>query len=253
MTAAAEGPAAGSGVTVAVEVVGAVGPAVGAKTSALVMRPPAPVPALVVRSIPRSRGSLRTIGDSKFERGPRSGIEAAGSACAAACCGGAAAAGSPACGGGEAGAGAATGAAAPGDDAPLPVAPEPSSISITAVPTGTVVPSATKSFVTVPATGEGTSVSTLSVEISNSGSSALTWSPSFFSHFKIVPSTIVSPSCGIWIDVTTTSSPGGQTIDGRLDVGDLRQERVLERRRERHRVVRRRQPHHGRIEVLERL
>jgi hypothetical protein len=56
-------------------------------------------------------------------------------------------------------------------------------------------------FVTVPATGDGTSVSTLSVEISNSGSSRATLSPSFFSHFRIVPSTIVSPSCGIWIDV----------------------------------------------------
>src|SRR5437868_6649017 len=122
-------------------------------------------------------------------------------------------------------AGASAAAALPaGADEPFPPAPEPSSISITAVPTGTVAPSATNSLVTVPATGEGTSVSTLSVEISNSGSSALTWSPSFFSHFKIVPSTIVSPSCGIWIDVTTTSSPGGQTIDGRLDVGDLRQE-----------------------------
>ena len=28
--------------------------------------------------------------------------------------------------------------------------------------------------------------------------------PSRFSHFKIVPSTIVSPSCGIWIDVTSS-------------------------------------------------
>src|SRR3954451_17752191 len=136
---------------------------------------------------------------------------------------------------------------------PLPPAPEPSSISITAVPTGTVSPSATNNFVTVPATGDGTSVSTLSVEISNSGSSAFTRSPSLLSHFRIVPSTIVSPSCGIWIDVTTASSPGGQTVDRGLDVGNLRQERVLERGRERHGMVGGREPHHRGIEVLERL
>jgi hypothetical protein len=112
---------------------------------------------------------------------------------------------------------------------PLP-AEVPSSISITAVPTGTVAPSSTRSFVTVPATGDGTSVSTLSVEISNSGSSRSTCSPSFLSHFKIVPSTMVSPSCGIWIDVTTPSSPGREAVDGGLDIGHLRQERVLERR-----------------------
>jgi hypothetical protein len=108
--------------------------------------------------------------------------------------------------------------------------PEPASseISISAVPTGTVAPSSTRIFVTVPATGEGTSVSTLSVEISNNGSSRATESPSRFSHFKIVPSTIVSPSCGIWIDVTSSSSPAGQPVDGRLDVGDLWQERVLQ-------------------------
>ena len=74
---------------------------------------------------------------------------------------------------------------------------------------------------TVPATGDGTSVSTLSVEISKSGSSRSTASPSAFSHFRIVPSTIVSPSCGIWIDVigllprAARGSPSGQLLDGR--------------------------------------
>jgi hypothetical protein len=51
--------------------------------------------------------------------------------------------------------------------------------------------------VSVPAAGDGTSVSTLSVEISNSGSSWATSSPSCFSHFRIVPSMTVSPSWGI--------------------------------------------------------
>src|SRR4051794_23546586 len=291
ITATAAGPADGNGATVAGEAAGA---AVAARTSAYVIRPPSPVPATVARSIPRSRASLRTIGDKMLERGPRSGIGADGDAavaCAGTCCacgagwggwgGGAACVGggggsaggagpaarpSPAAGrawggGGPASGGAAVPAAAFssaagaawGADAPLPLAPEPSSISITAVPTGTVAPSATKSFVTVPATGDGTSVSTLSVEISNNGSSALTSSPSALSHFKIVPSTMVSPSCGIWIDVTTASSPRGQTVDRGLDVGDLRQERVLERGRERHGVVRRCEPNHRRVQMLERL
>src|SRR3954470_22354915 len=261
ITAAAAGPADGNGVTVAAEAAGA---PVVASTSAFVIRPPSPVPATVVRSIPRSRASLRTIGDKMLERGPRSGIGADGDAavaCAGTCCGwGGWGGGAAGVGGGAASAGAAVPAAALssvaaacGADAPLPIAPEPSSISITAVPTGTVAPSATKSFVTVPATGDGTSVSTLSVEISNNGSSALTSSPSALSHFKIVPSTIVSPSCGIWIDVTTASSPRGQTVDRGLDVGDLRQERVLERGRERHGVVRRCEPHHRRVQMLERL
>ncbi len=89
----------------------------------------------------------------------------------------------------------------PSDDEPPAPASPPSSISINAVPTGTVAPSSTRIFETVPATGDGTSVSTLSVEISKSGSSRSTWSPSFLSHFRIVPSTMVSPSWGIWIDV----------------------------------------------------
>jgi hypothetical protein len=67
-------------------------------------------------------------------------------------------------------------------------------ISATSVPTATVDPSGTKIFVRTPASDAGTSVSTLSVEISNSGSSTATWSPSCFNHFKIVPSITVSPS-----------------------------------------------------------
>ncbi len=48
-----------------------------------------------------------------------------------------------------------------------------------------------------PATGAGISASTLSVEISKSGSSFSTCSPTFFSHLVIVPSVIDSPICGI--------------------------------------------------------
>ena len=61
-------------------------------------------------------------------------------------------------------------------------------------PTSTVSPSSTRRDVTVPLNGEGTSVSTLSVEISRIGSSSFTSSPTFTSHLRIVPSVTVSPS-----------------------------------------------------------
>jgi hypothetical protein len=49
----------------------------------------------------------------------------------------------------------------------------------------------------VPAAGDGISVSTLSVEISKSGSSRSTLSPGFFSQRVSVPSTMLSPIWGI--------------------------------------------------------
>ena len=49
----------------------------------------------------------------------------------------------------------------------------------------------------VPATGEGISVSTLSVETSSSGSSTSTVSPTDLSHWVMVPSVTDSPSSGI--------------------------------------------------------
>ena len=48
-----------------------------------------------------------------------------------------------------------------------------------------------------PDTGDGTSVSTLSVEISTSGSSSAMRSPTCFIQRSTVPSVTVSPSCGI--------------------------------------------------------
>ena len=68
----------------------------------------------------------------------------------------------------------------------------------------TVCPSLTLISRRVPATGDGISASTLSVEISKIGSSRFTVSPTFFIHFVMVPSVTVSPSCGI---VTSTGSP----------------------------------------------
>ena len=52
--------------------------------------------------------------------------------------------------------------------------------------------------------GAGTSVSTLSVEISSSGSSAWTSSPTCLSHFVMVPSETETPICGM---TTSTAVP----------------------------------------------
>ena len=66
---------------------------------------------------------------------------------------------------------------------------------------GTVAPSATLISTRVPATGDGISASTLSVEISKIGSSLLTGSPTFFSHLVMVPSAIDSPIWGMMMSV----------------------------------------------------
>ena len=75
------------------------------------------------------------------------------------------------------------------------------------VPTSTVSPSCTRISVSVPATGEGTSVSTLSVDTSNNGSSADTLSPTDLNHCVIVPSVTVSPSCGSVTSAMGSDSP----------------------------------------------
>ena len=65
-------------------------------------------------------------------------------------------------------------------------------------------PPATRICWRTPVPGLGTSVSTLSVEISSSGSSASTVSPSCLSHFVIVPSETDTPICGM---TTSTAVP----------------------------------------------
>ena len=108
----------------------------------------------------------------------------AGAAATGAGAGDGAGAGAATAGAGATGAGA--GAAAP-LDAPT---------TAMTVPTGTVSPACTRISVSVPAIGDGTSVSTLSVDTSKSGSSARTVSPTFLNQRVIVPSVTVSPSCG---------------------------------------------------------
>src|SRR5271168_1094349 len=67
---------------------------------------------------------------------------------------------------------------------------------------GTVWPSLTLISFSTPAEGDGISASTLSVEISKSGSPRSTLSPAFLSHFVIVPSKMLSP---IWGMMTSTA------------------------------------------------
>src|SRR5258708_7713188 len=71
------------------------------------------------------------------------------------------------------------------------------SITPTTVWMGTVWPSPNLISFSTPADGEGISASTLSVEISKSGSSRSTLSPGFLSHLVMVPSKMLSPIWGI--------------------------------------------------------
>src|SRR4051794_35263731 len=132
--------------------------------------------------------------------------------------------------------------------------PGRSSVSIVAstVPTSTVVPTSTSTAVTRPVAGEGTSVSTLSVEISTIGSSASTQSPTRFFHSTTVPSATDTP---IWGIVTSTAAVSvGEELTARLPhVALLRQDRPLQRRAERDRRVRRGHANDRSVEVLERV
>ncbi len=68
-------------------------------------------------------------------------------------------------------------------------------------PTSTVSPSWATISTSTPSAGLGTSVSTLSVEISSSGSSRPMLSPGCLSHFVIVPSETDTPIWGITTSV----------------------------------------------------
>src|SRR5437588_9840413 len=118
------------------------------------------------------------------------------------------------------------------------------------VPTGTVCSVSTRISLTRPEAGAGTSLSILSVEMSQIVSSAFTQSPTRLCHATTVPSAIDTP---IWGIVTATSVSVREELTARLlDVIDLRQDRAFERRRERNGDVRRCDAHDGAVEVLER-
>src|SRR5215510_1114089 len=123
------------------------------------------------------------------------------------------AAGGGADGAGADGAAAAAGAAAfAGAGAPAGAAAGTAALTsvsrrATTVCTATVWPSVTRISAKTPLVGAGISASTLSVEISKIGSSRLTVSPTFLSHFERVPSAIDSPIWGITTSTRATASP----------------------------------------------
>ena len=93
----------------------------------------------------------------------------------------------------------------------LPQRPRPAApIVATTLLTATVSPSLTVISSSVPAAGDGISASTLSVEISNSGSSRSTLSPTFLIQRTMVPSAIDSPIWGITTGVDMTPRSGSQ-------------------------------------------
>ncbi len=98
---------------------------------------------------------------------------------------------------------AAAGAAPTG--AAATAAPFSVSMRATTVCTATVSPSCTRISASTPATGDGISASTLSVEISKIGSSRFSSSPTFFNHFDSVPSAIDSPIWGMMTSTRDTS------------------------------------------------
>src|SRR5581483_5007488 len=192
-----------------------------ARMSSFVTRPAMPLPWIRLRSTLCSFAILRTSGDDRWRmassvRGAAAGAGAgagrgAGASAAAGAGSGAGRGGGagradgvldPSAwgdgGGGVAGAGdGAVWAAAAGAAAASPAAP----MTATTLLTGTVSPSFTRISATTPAAGDGISASTLSVEISKSGSSRSTLSPTFLIQRTIVPSAIDSPICGITTSV----------------------------------------------------
>src|SRR5690349_118748 len=164
--------------------------------SCLLTRPPEPVPGTVVRSMPCSLAMRRTSGE---ECTRAASLVALAAGATAAGCG---AGGGTICGFGAGaatgtGTGAGAGAALAGAGAGAAAAAPAASITATTVLMGTVWPSLTLISFSTPADGDGISASTLSVEISKSGSSRSTLSPGFFSHLVMVPSKMLSPIWGI--------------------------------------------------------
>src|SRR5439155_1606980 len=129
------------------------------------------------------------------------------------------------------------------------------SITATSVCTGTVWPSCTLISASTPALGAGISASTLSVEISNSGSSRLTSSPSFLSHLESVPSAIDSPIWGMRTSTRAIESPSirRKPSCSLHNVVRLGQHEVFQRRRIWQRHVVRGHSHDGAVEPCERL
>ncbi len=199
-------------------------PRPAATTSLRVMRPPSPVPRTCAGSSPCSAIMRRTSGDvtgPPVSGAPDDGTFGADGVLPAGATGAQAGAGFASATFGSGAGAAAVGCGAGGGDGAANAAdaaaafPE-SEITASRAPTSTVSPSATRISETTPAVGAGTSESTLSVDTSNSGSSAATGSPTCLNQRVIVPSVTVSPSCGI---VTSTNLPSCADALSRGDCG----------------------------------
>ncbi len=70
-------------------------------------------------------------------------------------------------------------------------------------PTVTVAPSSARISVIWPDAGAGSSMSTLSVEISTTVSPSFTTSPTFTAHSRIVPSVTDSPPVGVTMSIVS--------------------------------------------------
>src|SRR5262245_8290937 len=235
--------------------------------SFFVTRPPVPVPVTNDGSTPCSAAIRATTGETKLFPFPAAsgagalGAWAGGGGACSTDGGWAAWTGSAGAGAGAGAAGSAAGGVSAGggvsEEGGAGADPGGAMVAST-VPTSTVWPSGTRIWLTTPAPGLGTSVSTLSVEISSSGSSCAMVSPTCFSHFVTVPSDTETPICGITTSISFPVAIGSFLVLDELsqalhDVVHLRDERLLERRREWNRRVRRRNPHDRGVEVLERL
>ena len=155
----------------------------------MVILPADPVPETWRRSRLFSLAILRTNGEERT-RSPGSASAVSASVSGTPCATGA-------------GAGGALGVAPAAAPAPL--------MTATTVLIWTVVPAGILISESTPAAGAGISASTLSVEISNNGSSCCTVSPGFFNHLVMVPSKIDSP---IWGMMTSVAEAGGMVAVG---------------------------------------
>src|SRR6266487_1862394 len=220
--------------------------------SCFVTRPANPVPGTVEMSTRCSAAILRTNGVD-FLRRRSSAVSCPSPPFASTGAGGGGKGREGAVGAGAGGGEAATGTAAPEAAGARWATPFSVSITATRVCTGTVCPCCTLISVSTPAVGDGISASTLSVEISNNGSSRFTSSPSFLSHLLKVPSAIDSPIWGMRTSTRAIESPSirREPSCGLHDILRLGQHEIFQSRRIRQRHVVRSHPHDGAVQPRE--
>src|SRR5712664_2237553 len=220
--------------------------------SCLVTRPAYPLPGMREMSTLCSAAILRTSGVD-FVRSRSSAVWTPPPSPEGRTAGAAAAGAAFGVSGFGAGGGGAAAVDGSGFDGAGAAAPFSVSSTATRVCTGTVCPSCTLISASTPAAGAGISASTLSVEISNSGSSRFTESPTFLSHLLKVPSAIDSPIWGISTSTRAISSPsvGREPARSFHNVVSLREHKVFQRRCVGQRHVVRRYAHDRTIQPFE--